>query len=75
LFFPAVVNVVPGSPAEAAGVQPRDVVVGLDEVTVRTIDDIHRFLSRASIGSNVTIAVLRGSTKVSLTARLAAAPE
>jgi S1-C subfamily serine protease len=71
----AVISVVPRSPAEAAGVRTGDVVVGLDETIVRTIDDIHRFLSRATIGSNVTIAVLRGAGRVSLTARLAAAPE
>ncbi len=71
----AVVNVVTGSPAEAAGVRPGDVIVALDDMTVRTIDDVHRFLSRAPIGGDTQIGVLRGTERISLTAKLVAAPE
>jgi len=71
----AVVNVLTGSPAEAAGVRPGDVIVALDDTTVRTIDDVHRFLSRAPIGADTQIGVLRGAERISLTAKLVAAPE
>jgi len=71
----AVVNVITGSPAEAAGVRAGDVIVALDDTTVRTIDDVHRFLSRAPIGCDTQIAVLRGAERISLRAKLVAAPE
>ena len=48
-----VVQVAPGSPAEAAGLQPRDVIVRLDDTPITDVDDIHRYLSRAAIGATV----------------------
>ena len=71
----AVMQVVPGSPAERAGLQTRDVIVALDDSPVRTVDDMHRFLTRAEVGATVRVAVLRGAQRVELRATLSAAPE
>lgn len=71
----AVTQVVPGSPAERAGLQPRDVIVALDDAPIRTVDDMHRFLTRATIGSTVRVSMLRGSQRLELRAALSAAPD
>jgi S1-C subfamily serine protease len=71
----AVVQVVPGSPAARAGIQTRDVIVALDDEQIRTVDDMHRFLTRARVGATVRVGVLRGSQRVELRATLSAAQE
>jgi S1-C subfamily serine protease len=54
-----VVEVQPGSPAHSAGLDPNDVVVGLDRETVTGIDDIARILDGTRIDKRVAIHVLR----------------
>jgi S1-C subfamily serine protease len=71
----AVMQVVPGSPADRANLQPRDVIVALDDAPVRTVDDMHRFLTRAAINSTVRVHVLRGAQRLELKATLSAAPD
>jgi S1-C subfamily serine protease len=65
-----VVEVQPGSPAAAAGLQPGDVIVGIDDETVTGIDDIARVLDGSKIDKRVSASVLRegGIIKVSVTA-------
>jgi S1-C subfamily serine protease len=54
-----VVEVQPGSPAMAGGLEPGDVIVGLDKETVTGIDDIARVLDGTRIDKRVAIRVLR----------------
>jgi S1-C subfamily serine protease len=54
-----VVEVQSGSPADAAGLVPGDVVIGLDNDTVTGIDDIARLLDATKIGKRVTVRILR----------------
>jgi S1-C subfamily serine protease len=54
-----VVEVQKGSPAAAAGLEPGDVVVGLDKETVTGIDDIARILDGSKIDKRVSARVLR----------------
>jgi len=54
-----VVEVQPGSPAEAAGLEPGDVILALDHDTVTGIDDIARVLDGSKIGKRVSVRVLR----------------
>jgi len=54
-----VVEVQPGSPAMAGGLEPGDVIVGLDKEVVTGIDDIARILDGTRIDKRVTIRVLR----------------
>ncbi len=48
------------SPVERAGLFTGDIVVGLDEKTVNSTEEIHGFLSIESIGKDVKLKFLRG---------------
>jgi S1-C subfamily serine protease len=54
-----VVEVMPGSPAQAGGIEPGDVIVALDKDVVTGIDDIARILDGTRIDKRVAIRILR----------------
>ena len=54
-------SVQPGSPADRVGVKAGDVVLRFDGNVVNGIDDLHRLLSRDSIGRSARLAVRRDS--------------
>ncbi len=54
-----VVEVQPGSPAHTGGLEPGDVIVGLDQEVVTGIDDIARVLDGTRIDKRVTVHILR----------------
>jgi S1-C subfamily serine protease len=54
-----VTEIAPRSPAEAAELKPRDIIVGLGESVVGGIDDLQRLLTRESIDRAARITVLR----------------
>jgi S1-C subfamily serine protease len=54
-----VVEVQPGSPAQSGGLQPGDVIIGLDQDVVTGIDDIARILDGSRIDKRVAIRILR----------------
>ena len=70
-----VVQVASGSPAAAAGIQPRDVIIRLDETPMTSVDDVHRYLSRAAIGATVRVGLLRRNQRLDLTATLEPLPD
>jgi S1-C subfamily serine protease len=49
-----------GSPAEAVGVEPGDVITALDGRPVRNLHDLHGRLFRHRVGEEVSLSVLRG---------------
>jgi S1-C subfamily serine protease len=53
-----VVAVAEGSPAAAAGIEPRDVITPLDGAPLSGVDDLQRFLGRAEIGATVPVRLL-----------------
>ena len=61
-----VVEVQPGSPAHAGGLEPGDVIVGLDRDTVTGIDDIARLLDGTRIHKGVAVRILRDGVLVTL---------
>jgi S1-C subfamily serine protease len=63
----AVRSVEPGSPAEAAGLLPGDVIHAFGELPVRGVDDLHRELTGELIGVPQTLGVLRGAERRVLT--------
>lgn len=70
----AVRSVLPESPAHAAGLQPGDVIVALDETRTETAADLHRALSQDRIGREVALAVVRRGERRTLTVRPDEAP-
>ena len=54
-----VVDVAEGSPAQAAGIEPRDVITHLGSTPLSGVDDLQRFLGRVEIGSTVSVRLLR----------------
>jgi predicted metalloprotease with PDZ domain len=69
--------VVPGSPAEQAGLQAGDKVVSINGVAVNdgNHDKLHGMMKNAKIGDAVTYVVARGGQNVTLRATLARIPE
>jgi S1-C subfamily serine protease len=61
-----VISVEPQSPSEKAGLQEGDVIVNLDNETVRSVDDLHKLLTDARIGAHCELTLLRRSQKISL---------
>ncbi len=61
-----IANVEKGSPAGAGGLQPRDIVVSLDDTAVTGIDDMIRLLNGERIGRTVNLSVLRGVERLTL---------
>jgi S1-C subfamily serine protease len=61
-----VTGVEAGSPAERAGIEAGDIVVGFDGKAVTGIDDLHRLLVTERIGARTTITVLRRADKLEL---------
>ncbi|MGH9029108.1 MAG: S1C family serine protease, partial [Acidimicrobiales bacterium] len=55
-----VVSVVTGSPADRAGLRPRDVVVSLDGSPVEEVRDLQRILTEELVGRSATLGFVRG---------------
>ena len=70
-------EVVPGSAAEKAGVQPKDIIIGLGSYEVESNTDLTRALRKFEPGDTTTITVFRGGQKLDLQITLdeKAAPE
>lgn len=67
-----VVQVAPGSPAEAAGFQAGDLILQWDGKPVENSILLSRWIARAKIGDQVEVAVQRGDQKLTLKANIAA---
>ncbi len=70
-----VVHVVPGSPAERAGIRPGDTIIALDGSPISSADDLQRLLSRLPLDAEVRVGLLRGGQRLELATRLTAPPE
>ena len=61
-----VTSVEPGSPADKAGVLPRDMIVAYGGAPVSAVDDLHRFLSEEQVGASAPTTVIRGTERLQL---------
>lgn len=59
-----VVRVKPGSPADEAGVRPRDVIVQVNKVKISSIKDYKREMSRKDVRNKALLLVKRGKTNL-----------
>lgn len=62
-----VVGIEDDSPARQAGFREGDIIVGLEEEAVASIDALHRLLTGERIGIPVAVTVLRGTERLRLT--------
>jgi S1-C subfamily serine protease len=61
-----VVEVVPGSPADEAGLRPEDLIVSLDGEPLDDVTDVQRLMAAELIGRRVEAVVIRGSRTLRL---------
>jgi len=59
-----VVQVAPNSTADAAGIEPGDIIVEVQGRVVTGVDDIHRLLSQLPLDALLTVTVIRGRTRL-----------
>src|SRR5881227_3409969 len=64
-----IVEVVPGSPAERAGLRPEDLIVEADGVQLRGVEDLQRLMTENMIDREIELVVVRGGDerRVSIT--------
>jgi serine protease Do len=68
-------EVLPGSPAEAAGLEIGDVVFEIDGRPVRSVGELDRQVSTAGVGNVVEIVLVRNGAEITLEATVAETPE
>jgi serine protease Do len=66
----AVLGISPGSPAQAAGLQPWDVIRALNGETIRSATQLFTLVQKTRIGSTVTLGVWRKGQTVELKATI-----
>jgi len=64
-----VTGVAPESPAEDAGLRPRDIIIAIDNGVVGSVDDLQRQLTEDLIGRDAELSILRGGTQQTLRVR------
>jgi serine protease Do len=68
-------SVIPGSPADKAGLQERDVIVEIDGQELDEKNGLVSILGKRKVGDTVELVVIRGNEEVILYATLQAVPE
>ena len=63
------ISIEPRSPAEAAGLRERDVIIGFGRSSISGVDDLHRLLTEVAPDESIEITVLRSTELVKLQIR------
>ncbi len=61
-----IVNVLPNSPAEKAGLKPQDVIVEFNGVPIRNIPHLQSLVGRTAPGTTVPIKIVRGGKEMTI---------
>ena len=69
-----VTEVAPNSPADKAGLEPGDVIVGFEDREITNTDDLIQAIRATQIGQEVEITYWRGETKYTIYATLIESP-
>jgi serine protease Do len=69
-----IAELVPGGPAEKAGLKVADVIVGIGQANVDTVNDLKAALRQHKVGERVDVTVERGGSRIKLPVLLAEAP-
>jgi serine protease DegQ len=69
-----VLDVVGGSPAAEAGIEPGDVIVGIDEARIETVEDLFGELRQRRPGTQARLTIIRDGQSQEVTVTLADRP-
>jgi Do/DeqQ family serine protease len=69
-----VARVLPGGPAEKAGLAPNDLILRFGDVAVEDLQHLQRLVLDATVDRPVTLRILRGGKEQSVTVTIAEAP-
>lgn len=61
-----VISLEADGPARAAGLRDGDLIVAFDGAAVQNLDDLHRMLTEARIGTTARLAILRGPERLEI---------
>jgi S1-C subfamily serine protease len=61
-----VISLEPQGPAAHGGIKTGDLIVAINDASVASVDDMHRFLAEWPLGQGVTLTVLRGAERLEL---------
>jgi len=67
-------QVVPGSPAATAGLQPRDIITAIDGQQLQGESALAEAINRHKPGDTISLSVLRGRQQVTVQVRLGELP-
>jgi S1-C subfamily serine protease len=62
-----IISVEANGPADRAGLQERDVIVGFHDKAVSGVDDLHRLLTQESISKEIPVTIVRKAEKLTMT--------
>ncbi len=57
-----VISVTDDGPAEKAGIQSYDIIIGINGTTVKNVDDIKNIINKFNDGDMITLSIIRNST-------------
>ncbi|MEQ8200884.1 MAG: trypsin-like peptidase domain-containing protein [Syntrophomonadaceae bacterium] len=70
-----VANVIPGGPAERAGLRVNDVIVSLNDTPIKDYDGLQNYLRTRKVGEAITVKVIRNGNTLSIPVSLAEKPQ